>query len=70
MSGLLENMCIALTQVQREKQKNEPCNLTDEEIITLWNKPFGSCELPMSDEFLARSTDLMNKGLIKGFKGE
>ena len=65
MSGLLENVVIRLVQADREKQKDEPCNLTDEEIIALWNKPFGSCELPLSDEFLARSTELMNKGLIK-----
>lgn len=65
MSGLLESVAIGLVQADREKQKGEPCNLSDEEIIALWNKPFGSCELPLSDEFLARSTELMNRGLIK-----
>ena len=65
MSGFLESVTMGLAQAQREEQRNEPCNLTDEEIIALWNKPFGSCELPLSDEFLARSTELMNKGLIK-----
>ena len=65
MDGFLESVAVGLVQAQRLEQKFDSCDLTDDEIIALWNAPAGSVEFPLSDAFFKRSEELMDKGLIK-----
>ena len=65
VSDLLMSVCLAMSLEALQEQKNAPCTLTDEEIIALWDAPFGTVIMPMSDEFVKRSEELMDKGLIK-----